>query len=191
MVGRWVASYDVAWEFQPGYKVRDSPSNPTSSTHHSDSNRITTASMASTITTISPVSGSPIITRQSVTESHFPAILATAQKAFSTFRHTHPLAARQEIVKKALQVLGSRADELGKEITEQMGRPIAYTPKEVATAVKRGEYLLKVSDEALKDTPGEAEEGFRRWIRKEPLGVVLVIFAWNVSLLWGLVGLTG
>jgi len=61
----------------------------------------------------------------------------------------------------------------------------------VATAVKRGEYLLKVSDEALKDTPGEAEEGFRRWIRKEPLGVVLVIFAWNVSLLWGLVGLTG
>lgn len=62
-----------------------------------------------------------------------------------------------------------------------MGRPIAYTPKEVTTAVKRGEYLLKISDEALKDTPGEEEQGFRRWVRKEPVGTVLVVFAWNVS----------
>lgn len=137
--------------------------------------------MTTTITTISPISGAAILTRSGVTESDFPPILATAQKAFSTFRHTHPLAARQQIVKKALQILASRSDELGKEITEQMGRPIAYTPKEVATAVKRGEYLLKVSGEALKDTPGEVEEGFKRWIRKEPLGVVLVVFAWNVS----------
>jgi len=137
--------------------------------------------MASTITTISPVTGLAILTRQGITESAFPTILATAQRAFSTFRHTHPVAARREIVRKALQILASRADALGKEITEQMGRPIAYTPKEVATAVKRGEYLLKVSEEALKDTPGEAEEGFRRWIRKEPLGVVLVVFAWNVG----------
>jgi acyl-CoA reductase-like NAD-dependent aldehyde dehydrogenase len=67
-----------------------------------------------------------------------------------------------------------------------MGRPIAYTAKEVATAVKRGEYLLKVSTEVLVDTPGEEEEGFRRWIRKEPLGPVLVVFTWNVSFWpWG------
>lgn len=62
-----------------------------------------------------------------------------------------------------------------------MGRPIAYAAKEITTAVKRAEYLLRISGEALRDTEGEAEEGFRRFVRKGPVGVVLVIFAWNVS----------
>lgn len=62
-----------------------------------------------------------------------------------------------------------------------MGRPIAYTGKEVSTAVKRAEYLLKISDEALKDTDGEAEKGFKRFIRKVPVGPVLILFTWNVG----------
>lgn len=132
------------------------------------------------ITTISPITGAAIAVRQGVAEDAFDNILATSTAAFSAFRHTHPLARRQEIVGRALEILASKQDALGKDITCQMGRPIAYTPKEVATAVKRGEYLLKVSADALKDTPGEQEVGFRRWIRKEPLGPVLVVFAWNV-----------
>jgi acyl-CoA reductase-like NAD-dependent aldehyde dehydrogenase len=67
------------------------------------------------------------------------------------------------------------------ELTVQMGRPIAYTAKEVTTAIKRAEYLLKVSDEVLKDTDGEDEQGFKRFIRKVPVGPTLIIFAWNVS----------
>ena len=84
-------------------------------------------------------------------------------------------------MKKALKILGDKQDELAKELTEQMGRPIAYTAKEITTAVKRGEYLLKISDDALKDTEGEAELGFKRYIRKVPVGPVLILFAWNVS----------
>lgn len=137
--------------------------------------------MPETITTISPITGAPILTYTGISESDFPALLSTSQLAFSTFRHTHPLAKRQEIVKKALEILLSKRDELAKEITTQMGRPIAYTAGEVATAVKRGEYFLKISSEVLADTPGEEEAGFRRWVRKEPIGPVLVIFAWNVS----------
>ena len=62
-----------------------------------------------------------------------------------------------------------------------MGRPIAYTAKEITTAISRGEYLLKISSDALKDTQGEAEKGFKRYIRKVPIGPVLVLFAWNVG----------
>ena len=134
-----------------------------------------------TITTISPITGAPILTRTGITESDFPELLANSQRAFSTFRHTHPLAARQEIVKKALEILESRKDELAQDLTAHMGRPIAYTAGEVATAAKRGKYLLKLSSEVLADVPGEAEVGFRRWVRKEPIGPVLVIFAWNVG----------
>ena len=61
-----------------------------------------------------------------------------------------------------------------------MGRPISYTAKEITTAVARGEYLLKISGEALRDTDGEPEKGFKRYIKKVPVGPTLILFAWNV-----------
>lgn len=124
------------------------------------------------ITTISPITGQALLSRLGISTEEIPSIVERSRDAFSSFRHTHPLKRRQEIVRKALEILAGKVDELAKELTEQMGRPIAYTGKEILTAKTRAEYLLKVSDEALKDTPGEAQEGFSRFIRKEPLGVV-------------------
>lgn len=134
-----------------------------------------------TLTTISPITNKPILTRNGLSSSELRDLPNTATDAFLSFRKT-TLADRQAIVKKALQLLAEKQDALAKELTEQMGRPIAYTAKEVATAVKRAEYLLKISEETLKDTEGEEEKGFKRFIRKIPVGPVLIIFAWNVSL---------
>lgn len=132
------------------------------------------------ITTISPNTNEPIITRNGVTAEELDLLPKTSTKAFESWRTTS-LADRQDIVKKALKWITDNQDELALELTTQMGRPIAYTAKEVATAVKRCEYLLKISDDVLKDTDGEAEKGFKRFIRKVPVGPVLVLFAWNVS----------
>ncbi|CAG8961572.1 hypothetical protein HYFRA_00006106 [Hymenoscyphus fraxineus] len=130
------------------------------------------------ITTISPITNKPVLTRNGISASDLAALPTVATEAFLSFRKTS-LADRQSIVKKALKLLEDKQDILAKELTEQMGRPIAYTAKEVTTAVKRGEYLLKISEEALKDTDGEAEKGFKRFIRKVPVGPVLILFAWN------------
>ena len=131
------------------------------------------------ITTISPITNKPVLTRNGLSDADLQSIPETATVAFESYRRTS-LAERQDIVKKALKLLDERQDVLGKEITEQMGRPIAYTPKEITTAVMRGEYLLKISQETLKDTEGEAEKGFKRYIKKVPLGPVLILFPWNV-----------
>lgn len=132
------------------------------------------------ITTISPITNKPVVTRNGLSDADLQALPETAAAAFESFRHTS-LAERKEIVKKALKLLDKHQDDLGREITEQMGRPISYTPKEVTTAVMRGEYLLKISDEVLKDTDGEAEKGFKRYIKKVPLGPILILFPWNVG----------
>ncbi|KAN0096368.1 putative succinate-semialdehyde dehydrogenase [Hyaloscypha variabilis] len=131
-----------------------------------------------TITTISPITNKPILTRNGVSAADLKLLPEVATEAFLKFRKTS-LAERQAIVKKALKLLGDKQDILAKELTEQMGRPIAYTAKEVTTAVKRGEYLLKISEDTLKDTDGETEKGFKRYIRKVPVGPVLILFAWN------------
>jgi acyl-CoA reductase-like NAD-dependent aldehyde dehydrogenase len=131
------------------------------------------------ITTISPITNKPVLTRNGLSDADLRSLPETAAAAFESYRRIS-LAERQKIVKQALKLLNERQDVLGKELTEQMGRPIAYTPKEVTTAVMRGEYLLKISDETLKDTEGEPEKGFKRYIKKVPLGPVLILFPWNV-----------
>ncbi|KHN98097.1 betaine aldehyde dehydrogenase 2 [Metarhizium album ARSEF 1941] len=130
------------------------------------------------IKTISPNTNEAIITRNGVSAAELDQMPKIATEAFQSFRKT-TLKERQEIVEKFLKELSSHEAELAEELTVQMGRPIAYTGKEIATAVKRAEYLLKISDDALKDTDGEPEKGFRRFIRKVPVGPVLIIFAWN------------
>jgi acyl-CoA reductase-like NAD-dependent aldehyde dehydrogenase len=132
------------------------------------------------LTTISPNTNEGVITRNGVTAQELELLPQTAAKSFQSWRAT-PLADRQIIVKKAMEALSAKQDELALELTVQMGRPIAYTAKEVATAVKRVDSLLKYSNDALRDTPGEEEKGFKRFIRKVPVGPVLVIFPWNVS----------
>ncbi|TPX09078.1 uncharacterized protein E0L32_001660 [Thyridium curvatum] len=130
------------------------------------------------LTTISPTTNEPILTRNGISEADLQLLPKTSLEAFKAWRTTK-LADRQIIVRKAIENLEKNVDELALELTVQMGRPIAYTAKEVTTAVKRAEYLLKISDEVLKDTDGEAEKGFKRFIRKVPVGPVLIIFAWN------------
>ena len=131
-----------------------------------------------TITTISPTTNKAIITRHGPTKKELEELPRTAKAAFLKYSKT-TLAERQKIVKKALDLITAKRAELAQELTEQMGRPTAYTEKEITTAVARGEYMLKISSQALADTPGEEEKGFKRWIRKVPVGPVLVLFAWN------------
>jgi acyl-CoA reductase-like NAD-dependent aldehyde dehydrogenase len=137
-----------------------------------------------TITTISPATNEPIITRTGLSSEDLRHIPEAAQAAFRSFSQMTTLEQRQKIVEKALDILEKKKDELAREITEQMGRPIAYTGVEVLTAVKRGRYLTKVSSDVLSENgivPGEKEKGFRRYIKRTPVGVVFVIFPWNVS----------
>ncbi|CAL8578300.1 hypothetical protein XPA_004089 [Xanthoria parietina] len=130
------------------------------------------------ITTVSPSTNKPILTRNGLADSDVALLPATATQAFVDYRRT-PLKQRQQIVAKALELLNDRQDVLAKELAEQMGRPVAYGAKEITTAVIRGKYMLKISDDALKDTEGDPEGGFKRYIQKLPIGPVLIIFAWN------------
>jgi acyl-CoA reductase-like NAD-dependent aldehyde dehydrogenase len=148
--------------------------NPT----HNHAAHINAMADRETITTISPTTNQPILTRHGPSDAELAQLPKTAQAAFKRYRQTS-LSERHKIVKKALDIILSKRAGLAEELTDQMGRPIAYTEKEITTAVARGEYMLKISSQALADTPGEEEKGFKRWIRKVPVGPVLVLFAWN------------
>jgi acyl-CoA reductase-like NAD-dependent aldehyde dehydrogenase len=73
-----------------------------------------------------------------------------------------------------------RADELATELSWQMGRPVSQTPGELKRGFhERALYMCSIAEEALKDLEVGDKPGFRRFIRREPLGVVLVVAPWN------------
>lgn len=134
---------------------------------------------AEILTTISPSNNQPVLTRNGLSDSDVALLPAISTQAFNNYRLTS-LESRQTVVRKALSLISEKEHVLARELTEQIGRPITYATNEIATAVVRGEYMLKISGEALKDTEGEPEKGFKRYIRKMPIGPVLILFAWNV-----------
>ncbi|CAJ0871520.1 17003_t:CDS:2, partial [Entrophospora sp. SA101] len=88
---------------------------------------------------------------------------------------------RAKIVSKFIDVFVAKKDELTKELTIQMGRPIKYAPGEINGTEERARHMVSISEESLKDfeLSDSDKPGFKRFIKREPLGPVLVIAAWN------------
>ncbi|KAF9883922.1 hypothetical protein FE257_002665 [Aspergillus nanangensis] len=134
--------------------------------------------MSNAIHTLSPSTNKPIFTHPGTTASQARQLAQNAHHAFETYKHT-PLSTRKAIITKALSLIDANKDTLSAELTAQMGRPIAYSEKEINTMRMRAEYLLSIADDSLAAIPGQPESGFRRFVKKEPVGVTFVSGAWN------------
>lgn len=84
------------------------------------------------LTTISPTTNEPILTRNGITAADLEDLPKIAAEKFKSWSKTS-LTDRQIIVNKALKLLEAKKDELAEELTVQMGRPIAYTAGESKT----------------------------------------------------------
>jgi acyl-CoA reductase-like NAD-dependent aldehyde dehydrogenase len=60
-----------------------------------------------------------------------------------------------------------------------MGRPIRYAPSEVRGTLERARHMIAIAPDALADIDVGPKEGFTRFLRREPLGVVFTVAAWN------------
>ena len=60
-----------------------------------------------------------------------------------------------------------------------MGRPIRYAPERSARHARARALHDRDRAEALADVDAGPKPGFRRFMRREPLGVVFTVAAWN------------
>ena len=126
---------------------------------------------------ISPVDGGTYAERRYATPDELEATLARAHKAQRAWRDT-PLDRRLSILSDAVDGFVAEKQAVGEEVTWQMGRPIAASPKEADIFAERARYMLQVAGDELADI-GVNPEGPRQFIRREPLGVCLVVVPWN------------
>lgn len=132
------------------------------------------------LTTISPITNSVVIETPELTLEAANAAIDVAVAVQVEWAKV-PFAERKKKVAALLDLLESNAEALGQLITEQMGRPIQYTPGEVKTAALRGRTMIGYADEALarRDVDLDSRPGLIKYLTKEPLGVALIIFPWN------------
>lgn len=105
--------------------------------------------------------------------------LHTAQKQWKKV----PLKQRIQAVQKALEYFTENKEKIAKDISQQMGRPIAQSPGEINGLLERANYLCSIAEEALSQMALPEKPNFERAIVREPLGVIFVISAWNYPLL--------
>ncbi len=129
--------------------------------------------------TISPIDGSVYVERTLAYASAVEQALTKATSAQKEWRKTS-LAEREQICRKAVEYFLNNADEIGLELTWQMGRPVRYTANEIRKGFQeRANYMISVAGKALADVEVEEIQGFKRFIRRDPLGVVFVVAPWN------------
>jgi len=128
---------------------------------------------------ISPIDGLVVAERELATDKYVDRVLAAAQSAGRGWRAT-PIPERVRIIEAMVQHMEANASDIATELTWQMGRPVRYTPNEILRGFQeRARHMAKIAGENLSDIGVPKSEGFTKFIRREPLGTVLVVAPWN------------
>ena len=128
--------------------------------------------------TISPVDGRIYVERPLADAAAIDLALMRAQAAQSAWAG-RPLDDRVATLTRAVDAFVAKGAEIATEISWQMGRPARQTPGEVRGFEERARYMLSIAPTALATVdPGE-KAGFRRQIKRVPLGIVVVVAPWN------------
>lgn len=134
--------------------------------------------MTHTFKTISPIDNSVYAERAYADSQQIESALKQATQSQQAWK-TMPIKQRAAICLKAVEAIEANTDKIAEEITWQMSRPIRYTAGEVAGFAQRARYMIDIAEDKLKPIHPAPEEGFTRYITREPLGVVFTITPWN------------
>jgi acyl-CoA reductase-like NAD-dependent aldehyde dehydrogenase len=133
--------------------------------------------MSDTVKIISPIDGSVYAERPIARDADIEAAVRAARAALPEWKAT-PIAERARYMLAFLDALLAMNDDITVELAWQMGRPVRYGGEKGA-AEERVRAMAALAEEALRPYYPPAKGGFRRYIAREPVGVVMVIAPWN------------
>jgi acyl-CoA reductase-like NAD-dependent aldehyde dehydrogenase len=131
-----------------------------------------------TIKLISPIDGSVYAERPVASDSEISAAVERAKAAQAEWG-LRPVKERTDYALRFLEALTAMGEEIVPELAWQMGRPVRYGG-EFGGVKERTEYMVGIAESALAPVmASNPKDGFRRYVKKVPLGVVMVIAPWN------------
>ena len=130
------------------------------------------------IVCISPVDGREVVRRPSSSAAEIEAAVAAARNAQSEWKRV-PVAERGKILSRAVDAMLAMRAEVGPELAWQMGRPVRYGGNELNGFEERARAMIALAGSALAPIVPEPKQGFKRYIAREPVGIVLTVAPWN------------
>ena len=135
-------------------------------------------SVSAVLQCVTPVDGSTYAERQLADQSAIDTAMDKAATAQAEWR-VLPVEDRAPHLSRLVDAMVGRTAETAEELTWQMGRPIAHSPFEMRGFEERARYMIEIAADALADLEAGPRDGFKRFVRRTPLGVVAVIAPWN------------
>ena len=136
----------------------------------------------SSMNLVNPATEETFRTLDMTSEAELGAILERMRAAQMKWREV-PVAERVETCRGFVNAFRSMRETVALDITHQMGKPLVQAQREVDTMLDRAETMLRLAPSALADETLGPRPGLHRFIRHEPLGIILDIPAWNYPLL--------
>jgi acyl-CoA reductase-like NAD-dependent aldehyde dehydrogenase len=130
------------------------------------------------IVCISPVDGREVVRRVASSAAEIEASVAAARKAQAEWKRV-PVAERGKILSKAVDAMLAMRTEIAPELAWQMGRPVRYGGGELNSFEERARHMIAIAGDALAPLVPEPKQGFRRYVAREPVGIVLTVAPWN------------
>ena len=132
----------------------------------------------SDIVCISPIDGREVARRPVASDAQIAATLKASRDAQRAWAAV-PLNDRCAAVLRFLDAMLAMNQEIVPELAQQMGRPVRFGG-EFRGFEERVRYMVAIAEDSLKPVmPADPKPGFRRMIKRTPVGIVLVIAPWN------------
>ena len=133
--------------------------------------------MSERVKIISPVDGSVYAERPVARDADIEAAVSSARAALPAWKAV-PVAERGRYILAFLDALLGMNDDIAVELAWQMGRPVRYGG-EKGGVEERTRAIVAMAEEMLRPYYPPEKVGFRRYIARDPVGVVMVIAPWN------------
>ena len=130
------------------------------------------------IVCISPVDGREVVRRPVLSASEIGAATVAARNAQAEWKRV-PVVERGRVLSQAVDAMLAMRDEIAPELAWQMGRPVRYGGGELNGFEERARHMIAIAADALANVVPEPKQGFKRYITREPVGIVLTVAPWN------------
>jgi len=126
---------------------------------------------------ISPIDGAVFAEREALSPEAARQAADRARAAQADWA-ARPLRERIDLVRAGIAAVGAMNDEIVPELAQMMGRPVRYGG-EFGGFEERGSHMATIAEEALADIAVGEDATVKRYIKRIPHGVVLVVAPWN------------
>lgn len=112
------------------------------------------------------------------TRADLDAALAAAERAFASWKKSSPME-RSKVLRRVAELARERAQDIGRHITLDQGKPLAESVGEVVACSEHAEWHAEECRRIYGRVIPARADGVRQLVLREPIGVCAAFTPWN------------